>query len=139
MNYSGLLSLNVYSKKYEVKFLVIASCLSDLYPEVVKKFEKKWKNVVVFCLEEFHFSQFMAKMFDILAIGNTQKVGFLTPHNSPHCIQLHFASKYLKRGLNKKINFEHYVVREDEKVFKVGMKEINKAKDFSLIGKEIKI
>jgi len=52
---------------------------------------------------------------------------------------MHFASKYLKRGLKNKIEFEHYVIRKDSKVFKVGMKEIDKSRDFSLFGKEVEL
>ncbi|HUS59935.1 MAG TPA: hypothetical protein VMX76_00965 [Nevskiaceae bacterium] len=86
MEYSNLLELNVYSNRYKGRFLLIGSCLPDLYPKVVEKFEKRWKNVVSFCLGQFHYNQLVAKLFDILSLGNTKKVGFLTVDGSPHCV-----------------------------------------------------
>jgi len=139
MQNNNILSENVYSKKFKGEFLVMASCLPDIHPEIAQQVSTKWKNVVCFCLEQFHYNQFVSKLFDILAIGNTNRVGFITPDGSPHCVQMHFASKYLKRGLNKDIEFEHYVADGHGKVFQVSMKAIDKSKNLSLVGKEVKI
>lgn len=136
MNYPNLLDQNVYGKKYQGQFLVLGTCLSGLYPETIKKFEKKWVNVVSFCLEQFHYNQLVAKLFDILAIGKVNKVGFLTVEGSPHCTQMHYASKYLQRGLKNSVEYEHYVIRKDGKVFKVSMESIDKSRNLSDYGKE---
>lgn len=140
MTYPNILEQNIYDKGFKGKFLVIGSCLPGVYPEVIKKFEKEWHSVFTFCLEQFHYNLLTAKLFDILAVGNTRKVGFLTVDGSPHCVQMHFASKYLKRGLKiQTIDYQHYVIRKDGKVFEVRPELIDRARDFSSIGKEIKL
>jgi len=139
MNYLNILETNIYDKRLEGEFLVVGSCVPNLYPEVFKNFEKEWKNIFSFCLEEFHYNQLLSKLFNILALGKTRKVGFLTVDGSPHCIQMHFVSKYLKRGLKvQDISYKHFVIRKDGGVFEVGMEEIDKTKDLAERGKEKK-
>jgi hypothetical protein len=135
--YPNILNQNIYSQKIEKQFLIIGSCLPDIYPEVVKKFQKKWKNVFSICLEEFHYNQLVAKLFSILSLGKTQKIGFLTVDGSPHCIQIHFASKYLKRGLNKTVDFEHYVMDKKGKIYKISLDTIEKSKNLSIHGEKV--
>lgn len=127
----NILENNVYSKVFKDKFLVVGVCVEDLYPEIFEKFKKEWKNVVYFCLENNHYNQLVAKLFDILSIGNTQKVGFLTVDGSPHCVQMHFASKYLKRGLKNNVEFEHYVINKNGNVFKIDLDTIDDSKNLS--------
>jgi len=55
MQYPNLLEQNIYSSKFKGKFLLTGSCVPDLYPQIIKKFEKKCKNVVSFLLL-VHFS-----------------------------------------------------------------------------------
>jgi hypothetical protein len=139
MEFPNLLSENIYSKKFEGDFLVIGSCVSKLYPEIIQEFQNEWKNVFSFCLEQFHYNQLMAKLFDILALGKTNRVGFLTVDGSPHCVQMHFASKYLKRGLAKNVEYKHYVINNDKKVFLVSLEAIDKMRDLADNGTEINI
>jgi hypothetical protein len=139
MHNSNILEQNLYDKKFQGQFLVIGSCLPNIYPEIVEKFENKWKNVVHFCLEQMHYNMLMAKLFDILAVGKVNKVGFLTVEGSPHCVQMHYASKYLKRGLKNSVEFEHYVIRKDGKVFKVSIESIDQSKDLSNFGEEFSL
>ena len=138
MKYPNLLNLNVYDKLYKDKFLIMGTCIPRMFPKVDNHFEKEWKHIVSFCLEQTHYNLLVAKLFDILALGNTKKVGFLTPDGSPHCIQLHFASKYLKRGMKNDINFEHFVVKKGD-VYSISLDDIDKSKDLSLVGQKIKI
>ncbi len=42
MKYPNLLEQNLYGDGLRDKFLLIGSCLPDLYPELVKRFEKEW-------------------------------------------------------------------------------------------------
>lgn len=137
MNYPNILQQNSYSSFFKGKFLLIGNCIENLYPDILGEFQDKWKNVISICLERDHYNQMVAKLFDILGTGNVKKVGFLTVNGSPHCVQVHFVSKYLKRGLNKEVDFEHYVINNDGKVFKVAMEAINDSRDFVSLGKEI--
>jgi len=129
----NILENNVYSEVFKDKFLVVGVCVKDLYPEIFEKFKNEWKNVVYFCLENNHYNQLMAKLFDILSIGNTKKVGFLTVDGSPHCVQMHFASKYLLRGLKNKIEFHHYVIDKNGKVFEIDLETVDKSKNLAKI------
>jgi hypothetical protein len=139
MKYPELLKQNVYSKHFKDSFLVIGTCLEDMQPEVVAAFKKKYKNIITICLEVLHYNQYVAKLFDIIALGNTKKVAFLTPDGSPHCVQVHYASKYLKRGLKKSIEFEHFVVNGKGEVFQVDVKDIDKSRDFALPSNKLKL
>ena len=127
----NILEVNIYDEIFNDKFLIIGSCVENLYPTIFKKFGHDWKNVVIFCLENNHYNQLTAKLFDILAIGNTNKVGFLTVDGSPHCVQMHFAAKYLSRGLKNSVNFEHFVIDKNGKVFKINEEIIENSKNFS--------
>ena len=138
MNYTNILDQNIYDPGFKDQFLVIGSCLTKIHPEIVKQFAKEWGSVYTFCLEQFHYNQMMAKLYSILAVANPKRVGFLTVDGSPHCIQMHFGSKYLKRGLkNSEIQYEHYVIDEQGKVAQVTMEAIDKAKRISLLGKPL--
>ena len=80
----------------------------------------------------------MAKLYSILGIANPERVGFLTVDGSPHCIQMQFGSRYLKRGLkNSDIQFEHFVIDEQGNVAQVTMEVINKAKWIGPLGKPL--
>jgi hypothetical protein len=118
--------------------LLVGTCISSLYPEIYSSFVKKWKNVSEFCLESYHYNQLFSKLVDILVLGRTKKVGFLTVDGSPHCTQMHFCSYFLKRILGNGVKYEHYVVGDGGKVYKVSMKDIKKARKFAKIGKKIK-
>lgn len=129
----NILENNIYSKVFEDKFLVVGNCVADLYPSIFEEFKNEWKNVVNFCLEQNHYNNLLAKLFDILSLGKTKKVGFLTVDGSPHCIQMHFCSKYLIRGLKNKVEFKHFVIDKDGKVFEVDSETIDKSKNLSNI------
>ena len=131
----SILEKNVYDKVFKPKFLIAGTCIKDLYPDVFEKFKASWKNVCSFCFEESHYNQLFAKLTNIIAIGNTKRIGFLTVDQSPHCVQMHYMSKYLKRALKKKGLFEHYVIAKGGKVYKVSMRDIDNSKEFARIGK----
>lgn len=137
MNYPDLLSQSIYSPFFNGKFLLMGSCVANSYPEIIKDFEKKWKNLVSICLEQEHYNKMVSKLFNVLGTGNVKKIGFLTVNGSPHCAQVHFASKYLKRGLNKDVIYRHYVINDDGKVYEVSMEAIDKSRDFVTIGKAL--
>jgi hypothetical protein len=89
-------------------------------------------------LEQAHYNMLTAKLFNILAVNNTRKVGFLTVDGSPHCVQLHYASKFIRRGLKvQTIEYEHYVITNEGKVFQVSIEDINRSRDLALLGTEI--
>jgi hypothetical protein len=139
MSYRNILNCNIYDPVFKDKFLIIGTCLEKMYPKILNNFEKEWKNIVRICLEQDHYNQLVAKLFDTLGAGNSHSVGFLTVDGSPHCVQVHYASKYLKRGLKVKVKFVHYVIEKSGKVFKVSMEEIDKSRNLSLVGEKVKV
>ncbi len=135
MEIHNILEQNIYSPGLEEKFLLIGSCLSSMHPEIVEKFSKEWGNVYNVCLEQTHYNQLECKLANILALRKTAKVGYLTMDGSPHCVQMHYTAKYLKRLIaDKEIIFEHYVIREDGKIFKVANKAVDDSKKLALLG-----
>jgi len=130
------LSSNIYSPYFQKKFLLISKCLLIIAPKIVNQLALKWQNITTCCLEESHYNQIFSKLFDVLALGETKKVGFLTADGSPHCFQLHLMAKYLKRGLNKKVKFYHFVVANNQ-LFKVSYKTIIQLPKLAPFGKLI--
>jgi len=128
MNNPQLLSCNTYDTIFTNKFLVVSKCLERLYPDTVTDFKKEWENVVTVCMEEEHFNKLLSKLTNILSLGSTSKIGFLTIDGSPHCIQVHFAERYLKRALKYNIQYEHYVIDDKGKVQKISSHKIDMAK-----------
>jgi len=138
LDYPDILSTNIYDIIFKDKFLLVGSCIPRIYPDVLKNFEKEWGNICVYCLEQSHYNMLFSKLVDILALGKTTKVGFLTVDGSPHCIQMHFASKYLKRALkNQDIEYKNFVINKNKQVFDVPVEKIDYAKDLSNFGVEV--
>ena len=66
-------------------------------------------------------------------------MGFLTVDGSPHCIQVHFPSKYLKRILQQEIKFEHFVIDKNGDTYQVEMEIIRKSMRFAPNGRKLDI
>jgi hypothetical protein len=132
----NILEQNIYNPDFKDKFLLIGSCIETMYPEILEKYKKKWGNCFSICLEQFHYNQLHSKLVAILSLGNTKNVGFFTVDGSPHCVQVHFVSKYLKRELKNDIEFKHYVINKNKEVFEVSLEQIDSSRDFSRIGEK---
>ena len=137
MNQStNILQRNIYDPIFKEKFLLVGSCILTMYTDILKEFTKEWKDYVTYCLEIGHYNKLHSKLAAILGTGNTKKMAFLTVDGSPHCVQMHYLSKYLKRELKSKVNFSHFVISEDGIVYKVDMDDINKSNLLALVGKK---
>lgn len=133
----NILSESIYSSRLGNSFLLIGTCLMQIHPKIVKKFSKEWENVFSICLEQFHYNQLHAKLCAILGTGRIKKIGFLTVDGSPHCIQMHYVSKYLKRELKSDIEFKHYVISKEGKIYQVTIEAIDKSKMLAESGRLI--
>lgn len=126
-----LFSTNIYDKIYTDKVLIVGTCLYDLHKEALDKLSKEYNDHVLHvCLEKFHYNQYFAKLLDTLALGRIKKVGFLTVNGSPHCIQIHYARKYLQRALKLNIEYEHYVIDNEGEIVRVEHDIVEQSKDF---------
>lgn len=127
-----MLSQNIYSKIYNDKFLIAGTCLYELYPDAMLRLSQEFDDHVVnICLEQFHYNQFFSKLIDILSLGKTKKVGFVTVDGSPHCVSLHYASKYLQRALKVDIEYIHYVIDQKGDIYKVERDVIDNSRIWS--------
>ena len=127
-----LLSTNIYDKDLEDRILLIGSCLKKIHPEIVDEFAQKYNgHVFDICLEETHYNKLMSKLFDILALGKTSEVGILTVDGSPHCVQMHYTAKYIKRGFKHNIEFRHFVITKIGKVIEVDPEKVDQSKNFA--------
>jgi hypothetical protein len=138
MEISNIIEVNLYNQRLKDKFLLIGTCVKDLYPQILKNFQRLYKNIFEYCLENGHYNILFTKLVDIISTGNISRIGFLTVDESPHCIQMHFTSRYLKRISRFKLKFEHYVISKNNKIYKIEIKDINNAKKLSRLGKLIK-
>jgi hypothetical protein len=109
-----ILKCNIYDPLFTDRFLLIGTCVERLHSDILSKFQAQWQHVVGYCLEQEHYNMLFAKLIDILALGKTKQVGFLTVDSSPHCIQMHYLSNYLARALKTPVDFAHFVVYEKE-------------------------
>lgn len=127
-----LLSTNIYDKDLEDKILLIGSCLKMIHPEIVEEFAQKYDgHVFDVCLEETHYNKVMGKLFNILALGKTKEVGILTVDGSPHCVQLHYTAKYIKRGLKYEFKFKHFVITKAGEVVEIDPVVVDNSKNFA--------
>ncbi|MBD3363494.1 hypothetical protein GF362_07300 [Candidatus Dojkabacteria bacterium] len=139
MELPEILEMNIYDPFFENKFLLIGSCVPRIYPAVLNDFQNKFQNVCTACLEKTHYNKIFAKLIDILATGNTKRVAFLTVDGSPHCVQMHFMSKYLKRALKNDIKYLHYVITKDREIYSLEIDVIDESKNFAKKGKKFQI
>ncbi len=134
MEIHSLLSCNVYDDLFQQdKLLLIGSCVSKKYKKQLARFIKKYdlESIVSICLEKYHYNQLGSKLFNILAVSNVNEVYILTPDGSPHCSQVHFSAKYLKRGLKRDIGFRHFVLDSKGKIFEVSTEDVDQSKRFA--------
>ncbi len=134
---TNILNTNIYDPRLGDKLLIIGTCIPAIQRKVFEDFEKRWKNVFAICLEQDHYNQLHSKLAAIIGTGRVNEIGFLTVDGSPHCVQVHYVSKYLNRELKNKINFFHYVVNEKGEVFEVDMKSIDESKRLEKVGKKV--
>lgn len=129
-----ILSTNIYDPKLTDKILIIGTCLLRLYPEIVENFSKDYGgNAFHICLEQNHYNQLMSKMLNILAVGKIKEVTYLTVDGSPHCVQVHFSAKYLKRALKNEVNFKHFVIDKEGQIHEITTEEVDASKNFGKV------
>lgn len=87
--------------------LVYSVCMRDWYPEIVEQFSTN-RVALWACMEEWHISQVVAKLYNIVTRGGPRELVVLTMDGSPHCLQLHFAAEMLR----DRIPVRHYVVEK---------------------------
>jgi hypothetical protein len=134
MGINSLLSCNVYDDLFsKEKLLLIGSCVSKKYKSQLENFISKFElnSIVSICLEKYHYNQLNSKMFNILAVTSIKEVYILTPDGSPHCSQVHFAAKYLKRGLRRDVEFKHFVLTGEGRIFQMSTQDVDQAKRFA--------
>lgn len=136
MNVTNILNENLYSDRIKDNVLIVGTCIPIVQKEVFEKFMKEWDSVFSICLEQDHYNKMAAKLTNLVGTGKVKKMGFLTVDGSPHCVQVHYASKYMKRNLKVDVEYEHYVVDKNGEVFNVGMEAIDESRNLAKVGKK---
>jgi hypothetical protein len=116
------------------KLLLIGSCMSSRYPDIVEKHRDRngGSAVLGVCLEETHANQAGFKIGSIVRYSQIDKLTVLTVDGSPHCIQLHFLIEDIKRHFTPEVETDHYVV-EKGVVHQVPAAAVKKARHLSKI------
>jgi len=113
-----LLSTAVNSKLLRDKHLLLYSkCIEHEHPEILRRF-KEGKTALSVCLTEEHINDIGFKLATILLMAKPKEITVLTMDGSPHCIQLHFATRQAKRLTNSKTKINHHVI-EKGKVYQI--------------------
>ncbi len=118
------------------RILIIGSCLSARYPDIVEKHRERdgGSAVLSVCLEETHANQAGFKIGSIVSYSQIERLTALTVDGSPHCVQLHFLIEDIKRHFTPEVETDHYVV-EKGVVHQVSDAEIKIARHLSKISK----
>ncbi|MFW9966819.1 MAG: 4Fe-4S ferredoxin [Candidatus Thorarchaeota archaeon] len=120
--------------KEKGRLLLIGSCMSSRYPDIVEKHREKNGGYAVLsvCLEETHANQAGFKIGSIVRYSQLDRLTVLTVDGSPHCVQLHFLVEDIKRHFTPEVETDHYVV-EKGVVHQVSAAAVKRARHLSKI------
>jgi hypothetical protein len=95
----NLLETNIYEPHGKV--LICGTCLPQMQPEGYEKIAKSCNMVLALCLEREHVNMAITKICGMLSTGNITELVFASVNKSPHCVQLHYIAKEVRRIMGK--------------------------------------
>ena len=108
-----LMTSNVYDTS-EV-FIVMGTCLPKMQPKAFEELKKISDNIFEICLEKDHINMAITKLAGMTARNKIKHIIFASVDKSPHCTQLHYASKELSKIINMpEIKMTSYVAVNNE-------------------------
>jgi hypothetical protein len=95
----NLLETNIYEPQGKV--LICGTCLPVVQSEGYKKIANNCDVVLTLCLEREHINMAITKICSMLSTGNITELVFASVNKSPHCIQLHYIKREVRRMMDK--------------------------------------
>ena len=94
----NLLETNIYEPKGKV--MICGTCLPKMEPVGYAKIEADFDMIMSVCLERDHINMALSKICAILSTGQITQLIFASVDNSPHCVQLHYLRREIKRVMD---------------------------------------
>ncbi len=111
--------------------IIVGSCIERMQPEAYKELEKISNNIYEVCLEKEHLNMVITKLIGMVSRAKLNKIIFATVDKSPHCIQLHYIIKEIKKAIDlNSIKVLNYVA-VDNKLIEIPNEIISLSKNFS--------
>lgn len=89
------MSTNICSFKNSL--VICGSCLPETDPDAFNKLKIVSESIYFVCLETVHMNMLAHKVAAVIEQGNVNKIIFASVDKSPHCIQLHYIKRELKK------------------------------------------
>lgn len=118
------------------KWIICSKCLKYVNPEMYKGFAKDGV-VLEFCPEELGQLVY-GKIASMMRSSKPKKIEVVTIDGSPHCFTLHAAVNEAIYILGEKVEKEHYVVLDGEKLIRISPEAVRVARYLSLVDKMLK-
>ena len=115
--------------------VIVSKCLKWVNPEIYDEFSKM--GVVLENCPEQEGALSYGKIASIIRTNKPKKVVIVTIDGSPHCLTLQAALNEAAYILGERVEREHYVVVDAEKVVKISPEAIRVARYLSLVQKLI--
>jgi len=94
-------------------FLIAATCVKNLYPEVFRKLSQG-RVALITCPEDDNSTQVMGKLASMVRCSKPKDIVAVSIEGSPHCLLIHAAVNEALFVLGEKIPTKHYVVLNGE-------------------------
>lgn len=130
--YPRLWSVWVKTPKLSNSILLIASACLPMVNQALFKQLAENKIVLLACPEQEN-PAYYGKIASIVRSSRPKKIVIVTIDGSPHCITLHASANEAEYILGEKLDKEHYVVVNGEKVAKISPDSVRVARYLSLV------
>lgn len=131
-----LLETNIYEPSGKV--MICGTCLPVMQPNGYEKLASTCDTVLSLCLENDHINMAITKIAAILSTGKVTELVFASVNKSPHCTQLHYISKELKRTMNDNLTIPifHFVIDNNQLHF-ISKDAIEMSKNLIVLSHEL--
>lgn len=130
-----LMDTNIYEPKG--KILICGTCLPKMQPDGYAALSEDFDMVLSLCLEKEHVNMAITKICGMLSTGQITQLVFATVNNSPHCTQMHYIKREIKRIMHDNIPLILNFVVEDNKLHLIYGETAELSKDLVSLQKMI--
>lgn len=129
----NLMETNIYEPAGKV--LICGTCLPQMQPEGYAALAEDFDMIFTLCLEKEHVNMAITKICGMLSTGQITQLVFATVNNSPHCTQLHYIRREIKRIMTNELPPIFNFVIENNELHFINDKTISLSKDLIQLSK----
>lgn len=123
----NLIETNIYEPKGKV--LICGTCLPKMQPDGYTSLSADFDMVLSLCLEKEHVNMAITKICGMLSTGQITQLVFATVNNSPHCTQMHYIKREIKRMMHNNLPPIFNFIVENNKLHLIYGETIELSKD----------